>query len=158
VGVDAARYFFLIRKLSAHFDFDISLAQKKSDENPVFYVQYAHARTCNLLRHAASSGIALDAIAGADCTLLSEPETMTLIKEIAQFPDILLQAAAAYEPNRLTTYCESLAAAFHAFYQKHRIVTEDRALTLARLYLTTATRNTIRLALDLLGVSAPENM
>jgi len=158
VGVDAARYFFLMRRLSSHFDFDISLAVKQSDENPVFYVQYAHARTCGLVKHALERGFTEEEIMSAAPRLLAEPEELDVIKIIAEFPAMLSHAARYVEPHRVTTYLETLAAQFHQFYQKHRIVTEDRELSKARLLLTVGVRNTIELALDMLGVCAPQRM
>jgi arginyl-tRNA synthetase len=158
VGVDAARYFFLMRRLSSHFDFDMTLATKHSDENPVYYVQYAHARTCSLLTHAQQQGFSNDEIAAAVPTLLVEPEELDLMKRIAEFPTLLMQAALLVEPHRITAYLESFAAEFHAFYQKHRIVTENRSLSSARLLLTYGVRNVVKLGLDLLGVTAPERM
>jgi|WetSurMetagenome_2_1015567.scaffolds.fasta_scaffold00025_55 arginyl-tRNA synthetase len=158
VGVDAARYFFLMRRLSSHFDFDMTLAVKKSDDNPVFYVQYAHARTCSLLAHARQQGFADGDAAGASPALLTEPEELDLLRRIADFPTLLVQSAMFVEPQRITAYLETFAAEFHAFYQKHRIVTDDRPLSCARLLLTLGVKNVIRLGLDLLGVSAPERM
>jgi arginyl-tRNA synthetase len=158
VGVDAARYFFLMRRLSTHFDFDLSLAMKQTDENPVFYVQYAHARTCSLLKHALDRGFSMEEIAAAQAQRLAEPEEIEVLKEIAEFPFVLENAATFVEPHRITSYLEELAAVFHQSYQKHRIVTDDRALSLSRLLLTMGVRNTIKLGLELLGVSAPERM
>ncbi|HUI93699.1 MAG TPA: arginine--tRNA ligase [Chitinivibrionales bacterium] len=158
VGVDAARYFFLMRRLSSHFDFDMSLAVKKSDENPVYYVQYAHARTCSLLVHARQQGFTDEEIAAASPALLAAAEELDLMKRIAEFPTLLVQTALAVEPQRIPAFLEAFAAEFHVFYQKHRIVTEDRPLSCARLLLTCGVRNVIRLGLDLLGVSAPERM
>ncbi len=158
VGVDAARYFFLMRRLSTHFDFDLSLAQKQSDENPVFYVQYAHARTCSLIKHALERGFSPEEITGASPLALIEPEELEVVKAIAEFPLVLENAARFVEPHRITQYLEELAAVFHHSYQKHRIVTDDRRLSLSRLLLTMGVRNTIKLGLELLGVSAPERM
>jgi arginyl-tRNA synthetase len=158
VSVDAARYFFLMRRLSSHFDFDISLAVKQSDENPVFYVQYAHARTCSLVKHALERGFTEEETMNASAGLLSEPEELDVLKIIAEFPAMLSYAARYVEPHRITTYLETLAAQFHQFYQKHRIVTDDRELSKARLLLTIGVRNTIKLALDVLGVCAPQRM
>jgi arginyl-tRNA synthetase len=152
------RYFFLMRRLSSHFDFDMTLATKKSDDNPVFYVQYAHARTCSLLAHARQQGFTDADAAGASPALLSEPEELDLVRRIAEFPTLLMQTALFVEPQRITAYLEAFAAEFHSFYQKHRIVTDDRPLSCARLLLTFGVRNVIRLGLDLLGVSAPERM
>jgi arginyl-tRNA synthetase len=158
VGVDAMRYFFLMRRLSSHFDFDMNLATKKTDENPVFYVQYAHARTCSLLVHASQQGFSDDEIARGKPELLVEPEELDLVKRIAEFPTLLMQVAEFVEPQRIPAFLESFAAEFHQFYQKHRIVTDDRSLSCSRLLLTCGVRNLIRLGLDLLGVSAPERM
>jgi arginyl-tRNA synthetase len=158
VGVDASRYFFLMRRLSTHFDFDLSLALKQTDENPVFYVQYAHARTCSLLKHALERGYSEEEIAGAAAQSLVEPEELEVVKAIAEFPFVLEQAARFVEPHRITAYLEELAAVFHHSYQKHRIVTDDRQLSLSRLLLTTGVRNIIKIGLELLGVSAPERM
>jgi arginyl-tRNA synthetase len=158
VGVDAMRYFFLMRRLSSHFDFDMTLATKKSDDNPVFYVQYAHARTCSLLAHAHQQGFTDSDAAGAAPSLLVEPEELDLVRRIAEFPTLLVQTALFVEPQRITAYLEMFAAEFHSFYQKHRIVTDNRPLSCARLLLTFGVRNVIRLGLDLLGVSAPERM
>jgi arginyl-tRNA synthetase len=158
VGVDAARYFFLMRRLSSHFDFDMTLATRHSDENPVYYVQYAHARTCSLLVHAQQQGFTTEEIASASPALLAAAEELDLMKRIADFPTLLMQAALMVEPQRIPAFLEAFAAEFHAFYQKHRIVTEDRPLSCARLLLTCGVRNVIRLGLDLLGVSAPERM
>jgi arginyl-tRNA synthetase len=158
VGVDAARYFFLMRRLSSHFDFDMTLATTHSDENPVYYVQYAHARTCSLLVHAQQQGFTTEEIAAASPALLSMPEELDLMKRIAEFPTLLVQVALLVEPQRITAFLEAFAAEFHVFYQKHRIVTDDRPLSCARLLLTCGVRNVIKLGLDLLGVSAPERM
>jgi arginyl-tRNA synthetase len=158
VGVDAARYFFLMRRLSTHFDFDMSLAVKQTDENPVFYVQYAHARTCSLLKHAVERGFSPDAAGEACADKLVEPEELDVVKAIAEFPAMLQGVARYGEPHRITAYLEDLAAAFHRFYQKHRIVTDDLELSKSRLMLTAGVRNTLQLGFELLGVSAPERM
>jgi arginyl-tRNA synthetase len=158
VGVDAMRYFFLMRRLSSHFDFDVSLAKKHTDENPVYYVQYAHARTCSLLVHATSQGFSADEIAAAQPELLVEAEELDCIKGIAEFPTMLMQAGTLVEPQRITAFLETFASEFHQFYQKHRIVTDNRGLSCSRLLLTCGVRNVIRLGLNLLGVSAPERM
>ncbi|MBD3347380.1 MAG: arginine--tRNA ligase [Chitinivibrionales bacterium] len=158
VGVDAARYFFVNRRLSSHFDFDMDLALKRSEENPVFYVQYAHARTCSLCSHAEEREFSHEDILSADLSLLEEEEELEVIRVISEFPHLLYSLATAIEPHRLTAYCESVATAFHQFYQKHRIVTDNRELSKARLFLTLGVRNMMRLGLSLLGVSAPERM
>jgi arginyl-tRNA synthetase len=158
VGVDAARYFFLMRRLSTHFDFDLDLAKKKSDENPVFYVQYAHARTCNLIKHAEANGFLQADMVSAQADLLKEPEEIALMKLLAEYPNTLAQAALNLEPHRITGFAEGVATTFHSFYQKHRIVTDNKPLSLSRLLLTMGVRNILRTSLDLLGISAPEKM
>jgi arginyl-tRNA synthetase len=158
VSVDAARYFFLMRRLSTHFDFDMSLAVKKSDDNPVFYVQYAHARTCSLVKHALDRGFTQSEMSAASPERLVEEEELDIMKTIAEFPAMLRSTAQYVEPHRITGYLEGLAASFHRFYQKHRIVTDDRELSLSRLLLTAGASNTIRQGLGLLGVSSPERM
>jgi len=158
VGKDAARYFFLMRKLSSHFDFDMDLAVKKSDDNPVFYVQYAHARTCNVIKHGLQRGFTDEQISAAPLSRLAQPEELDCITALADFPAILLQAARHVEPLRITGYLEGLAGQYHHFYQKHRIVTDDLQTSADRLYLTTAVRNVLKQGLDILGVSAPESM
>ncbi|HAJ78912.1 MAG TPA: arginine--tRNA ligase, partial [Fibrobacteres bacterium] len=136
VSVDAARYFFLMRRLSTHFDFDMSLAVKKSDDNPVFYVQYAHARTCSLVKHALDRGFTQSEMSAASPERLVEEEELDIMKTIAEFPAMLRSTEQYVEPHRITGYLEGLAASFHRFYQKHRIVTDDRELSLSRLLLT----------------------
>jgi arginyl-tRNA synthetase len=136
----------------------MTLATTHSDENPVYYVQYAHARTCSLLVHAQQQGFTTEEIASASPALLTTAEELDLMKRMAEFPTLLVQAALMVEPQRIPTFLEAFAAEFHVFYQKHRIVTEDRPLSCARLLLTCGVRNVIKLGLDLLGVSAPERM
>ncbi|MBI5805867.1 arginine--tRNA ligase [candidate division TA06 bacterium] len=155
VGADAARYFFLMRRMESHLDFDLDLAKKKSDENPVFYVQYAHARICSILEHAKEKGVVR---AAGDLLLLKEPEEIKLIKSLLEFPELVQGAAQSREPHRIPTYLQELAGIFHNFYHQHRVVTEDQALSNARLDLCQATRTVIANGLGLLGVSAPEKM
>lgn len=156
VGVDAARYFFLMRKLDTPMDFDIDLAKKQSDENPVFYVQYAHARVCNVLAYAAEQGAPL--ADSYDVALLHNAEELALLKKLSEFPEVVSKAAEVLEPHRLTIYLHELASTFHQFYHHHRVVTEDKTLTQARLHLVEAVRIVLRNALRLLNVSAPEKM
>ena len=155
VGSDAARYFFLMRRMESHLDFDLDLAKKKSDENPVFYVQYAHARICSILEHAKEKGVVR---AAGDLLLLKEPEEIKLIKSLLEFPELVQGAALSREPHRIPTYLQELSGIFHNFYHQHRVVTEDQALSNARLDLCQATRTVIANGLGLLGVSAPEKM
>ena len=156
VGVDVARFFFLMRKTSAHLDFDIDLAKKQSEENPVYYVQYAHARVCNILKFAREQGIPFPE--EADLSLLKTPEEINLIKTLLDYPGVVLKAARSLEPHWLTEYLQGLASVFHRFYHDHRVVTEDRELTKARLMLTEATRIVLANALRILNITAPERM
>lgn len=153
VGPDAARFFFIMRRVETPLDFDLELAKKKSDENPVYYLQYAHARIASLIRFAARP-IPKE----ADLTLLASADELELIKTVSEFPKALIQASQALEPYRLADYLRELAAAFHRFYAHSRVVTEDEALTGARLMLVDAVRITMRNGLRLLGISQPESM
>jgi arginyl-tRNA synthetase len=156
VGVDAARYFFIMRRLDQHLDFDIELAKKQTDENPVYYVQYAHARLFNILEFAKKEGLELDH--EADLAILTEKEEIVLIKKLAEYPVVIRKAAEFLEPHRVTTYLMELASTFHSFYQKHRVVSENKALSRARLVLVDGTRVVLKNALDLLKITAPERM
>jgi arginyl-tRNA synthetase len=156
VGVDAARYFFLMRKLDSPMDFDIDLAKKQSEENPVYYVQYAHARVCNILAHASAKGISLSE--KYDLGLLQTAEELAVLKKLAEFPETVSKAAQFLEPHRLTLYLQELAAVFHHFYHEHRVVSDDAALTQARLRLVEGTRIVLANALRLLNITAPERM
>ncbi|MDI6713201.1 MAG: arginine--tRNA ligase [Anaerosomatales bacterium] len=166
VGADAARYFFLRRSTDQSLDFDIGLAKQQTNENPVFYVQYAHARICSILRKAADTDTDdIDALAarlvpeGTDLSLLAEDAELALVRKIAEFPDVAGTAAEQRAPHRLTRYAEDLATAFHQFYTVCRVIDADEpALTSARLALCDATRLVIAAALRLLGVSAPARM
>jgi arginyl-tRNA synthetase len=155
VGPDVARFFFLMRGVSTHLDFDLDLAREHSDKNPVFYVQYAHARACNVERFAAENQVDP---ARADLALLKEPEEMELIKTLMQLPLAVEMAVRSREPQRITQYLIGVAQAFHPFYQKHRVVTPDDALSAARLHLVRGVRLVLANGLGLLGVSAPEKM
>lgn len=155
VGVDAARYFFTDRRLSQPLDFDIDLAKKQSDENPVYYVQYAHARICNILRFAGERNLQPHK---ADLSLLKNESETGLIKKLIDFPEIIEKAALNLEPHRLTNYLHELATVFHKFYHDNRVVSDDNNLTQARLVLVRAVRQVFANGLKILGVSAPENM
>ncbi|MFH1209113.1 MAG: arginine--tRNA ligase [Candidatus Omnitrophota bacterium] len=153
VGVDAARFFFVMRRQESHLDFDLDLAKEQSQENPVFYLQYAHARIASLAKYA-EQGIT----AKVDLKLLATPEEAELIGCLSQFSDYLIQASRSTEPYRLADYLRQVAACFHKFYSHHRVVTEDKELTKARLLLADATRIVLRNGLELLGISQPESM
>ena len=158
VGKDAARFFFLMRSIGSTLDFDLELAKSKSAENPVYYVQYAHARICSILRKAEDSGVKIPGAAEADLSLLNHEAEVELIKKLAEFPDLVAEAGLAYEPHRLTRYAQDLAAIFHSFYTECRVVSEDEKLTAARLVIVDSTRTVLANALHLLGISAPDRM
>jgi arginyl-tRNA synthetase len=158
VGKDAARYNFLMRRSDSHLDFDLDLAKKQSSENPVYYVQYAHARICSILRIAAERGHAVPAFDRADISLLQLPEEIDLVKAITRFPEVLEGAARTLEPHRLTFYMNDLAALFHSYYNKNKVISDDGALTAARLFLSRSVLTVLKNALKILGVSAPEKM
>ncbi len=158
VGADAVRFNFMTRRAESHLEFDLETAKQKSDENPVYYVQYAHARICNILRRAAEEGVRLEAPEAVDVSLLASGEEQRLIAHLLAWPELLQKAADALEPYRVATWAMKLAADFHGFYHKHRVVTQDAALTQARLLLVRAVGQVIRNALGILGVRAPERM
>jgi arginyl-tRNA synthetase len=155
---DAVRFFMLSRKADTEFTFDVDLALKKNDENPVFYVQYAHARICSVLEQYTAQGKDASRLAGADLARLQAPSETALLKKLADFPEMLSAAAAALAPHEVTFYLRELAAAFHSYYAAERFLVEDVELERARLALLAATRQIIRNALGVLGVSAPERM
>ena len=157
VGADASKFFFLMRRTEAHLDFNLTLARTQGDENPVYYVQYAHARICSVVSFAREEGVAFPD--DTSCVgLLREPEEIALMRELVIFPQLIESIAETCEPHRLTAYGQQLAAAFHKFYHVCRIVSNDRRLSEARLLLAEATRTVLAETLRLLGISAPERM
>ena len=156
VGTDAARYFFLMRSLDSQLDFDLDLAKKKSNDNPVYYIQYAHARICSIFRQAEETKLALGKAPHLE--LLTDESEVALIKKIEEYPEEVAKAAADYAPQRIARYSYDLAALFHSFYNKCRIMGVDHDLAEARLALVTVTAHVIRHSLGILGVSAPEHM
>ncbi len=165
VGPDATRFFFLMRRADSTLDFDLDLAKKHSDENPVFYVQYAHARICNIVRVAIAQGIQVAEIARPasperlTClTCLALPEEHALMRQLALYPERIHSAAEALAPHHLTIYLQELAGLLHRYYFAHRVVSDDVAMTEARLLLVTAVRIVLRNGLSVLGISAPEQM
>ncbi len=160
VGPDAARYFFLMRSSGTHLEFDLNLATEQSEKNPVYYVQYAHARIASILRFAESQSIDVSpsAFADADLSLLTGEAEIALAKVILQFPEIVEGCATTFEIHRLPTYLADLSTSFHKFYHDHRVVTEDGALSKARLLLCHCARTVLSNGLGILGVSAPEQM
>lgn len=155
---DAVRFFLLSRKADSEFTFDVDLALKQSDENPVFYVQYAHARICSVIRQFADGGGDEASLVSANLALLKAPSEAALLLKLAEFPELLADAAAHLSPHDLTFYLRDLAASFHSYYAAERFLVDDVELTRARLALLVATRQVIRNALAVLGVSAPERM
>lgn len=155
VGPDACRFFFLSRSADSHMEFDLELAKRQSNENPVFYVQYAHARIASIIRYAAEREIDF---ADGDVTLLHHPAELALIRKMLELSDLIGIVAQTLEPHHLPHYALDLAAVFHSFYTECRVVTDDLDLTRARLKLVLAAKLVLGLALDLIGVSAPEEM
>ncbi len=156
VNVDAARFFFLLRSYSSHLDFDIDLAKEISVKNPVYYVQYAHARISSIFKKAAAKGVSDN---NADLGLLTTPEERLIMRELLFFPDVLEEISAKLEPHLLTYYLTGLAEKFHNYYQKHTVADPaNRELSAARLRFVKAIANVIKTGLELIGVSAPEEM
>lgn len=158
VGVDAIRYFFTMRSMDSHLDFDMDLAISTSNENPVFYVQYAHARICSIFRQAEEQGIDLSGLTGVALDKLNSEAEYDLIRKVGELSQEVAEAAAGYAPHRLIRYVYELAADFHSYYRAERVITEDAEQTLARLALLGAVRTAIANVLRLVGVSAPERM
>lgn len=176
IGRDAARFFFVSRRSDSHLDFDLELAKEKNLDNPIYYIQYAHARICNIIEFAKNSAKNIVQSppaerAGADRdianlqSLLNKKEELGLIKKLGEFPDVLKSIAQRLEPHRLTAYLYELASAFHSFYDKYRVVTpaspsggENKELSSARLLLVHCTKIVLQKGLNLLGISAPKRM
>jgi len=158
VGPDAARYTLLTRSHDSALDFDIELVKRQTMDNPVYYVQYAHARVASLLRVASEQGRALQPWSDTDFATLQQTSELDLVRKLGELPEVVTTAAEALAPHRLTRYAEEAAAAFHRFYTECRVITDDDRLTQARLWLVTATKFVIAGTLRLIGVSAPESM
>lgn len=156
VGIDAARYFLTMRSPDTHFDFDMELAKKESQDNPVYYAQYAHARISSIIRQAEEKGITIDQ--NVDLSLITHEKAYDLLKKIAEFEPTIVSAAESRSPHRITNYIQDLAAQFHKFYNAEKVLTDDAEKTKAHLALIEAARITLRNALALVGVSAPESM
>lgn len=173
VGADAAKFYFLMRDSKTHLEFDLELAKQRSADNPVYYVQYAHARICSLWRVASARGIVRPSAEGTDLTVLTHPDELGLMKKLSSYPEVIRASALAFEPHRVTYYLQQLAALLHTFYNKHRVLppgtdhehdesaptevlTPER--TAARLVLMGAVQQVLRNGLDVLGISAPEHM
>jgi arginyl-tRNA synthetase len=158
VGVDAARFTLVSRSIDATIDFDLDLVKSESQENPVYYVQYQHARTCSILRNASAKGTDKGPIEEADFTLLTHEGEALLIRKLSEFPDLIEESARLRAPHRLTHYAQALASQFSAFYRDCRVISEDAELSKARLWLVDATRQVLANTVQLLGVNAPESM
>ena len=158
VGVDATRYFFLMRSSDTHLDFDLELAKKETPDNPVFYIQYAHARICSIFRAAEENGVIWDSSAGVDLAPLNEDEEFAIIQAILSFPEIVEKSARALEVHRISHYLLDLVSRFHGYYSRHRVISDDKSLTQARLFLLDGLRITIRNGFELMGISSPEKM
>ena len=159
VGNDAARFFYVMRKSEQHLDFDLDLAKSQSNENPVYYIQYAHARICSVLRELNEKGMQYDAaLASANLAKLDNEHETALLTQMARFPEVLENAAVNYEPHQLPHYLRELANALHSYYNAHKFLVEDEGLRNARLQLILAVRQILQNGLRLIGVSAPEAM
>jgi len=161
VGKDAARFIFLTRRSDSQLDFDLEVAKSQSNDNPVYYVQYAHARLCSVFEVAQERGIAYHRPQGTSCSVfksLDLPEELNLIKLLGEYPQVLNKCATALEPHFIPYYLHELVSLFHSYYNQNRILGEDPELTEARLALADAIRLVIRNAMNLLGVSTPEKM
>lgn len=156
VGTDAARFFFVMRSIDSQLDFDLTLATEKSNENPVYYIQYAHARICSIFRQLKEAGI--EEAAEADYTLLTDPAEIELIKKLGEYPELIASAAKERAVHRVAHYVHELAGLFHSFYNQCRILGVDPEVQQARIKLVKATQHVLRHALNILGVSAPERM
>lgn len=153
VGLDGARFFYLMKSLDAQMEFDVQLAKEKSEESPVYYVQYAHARICSILRKVSSSKYKVSSI-----KLLNHPSELALIKQLIHFPEVVEDTANDYQIQRISQYAIDLAASFHHFYRDCKVLTEDNKLKEARLGLVLATKQVLENTLNLMGISAPEKM
>lgn len=159
VGNDAARYFYVMRKCEQHLDFDLDLAKSKSNENPVYYIQYAHARVCSVFRELNEKGYMFDENVGLESvSVLDNSHEKTLLSTLARYPDVVEAAALNYEPHHLPHYLRELANDFHTYYNAHKFIVEDEKLRNARMCLISATRQVIKNGLSIIGVSAPEAM
>lgn len=156
VGVDVVRYFFIMRGMNSHLNFDIDAAADSSDNNPVFYLQYAHARICNIIKR--GEGLGMKSSTGYDITLLTHSSEIELLKSIGEFPEIMALALKILEPQDIVNYLQDLAARFHRFYVDCRVITDDENLSEARLALIKATKIVLSNGLKTLGITAPERM
>ena len=155
-NADVVRYFFLMRGIGSHLNFDLGLAKEQSEQNPVYYLQYAHARIASIIRHAEEIGVRYTDAMNDD--LLAEPEELSLIKVLTEFPDMVESCALTFEPHRLAEYLHDVSGCFHKFYHVHRVLTEDPNLASARIALCVAVKTVLANGFAILGISAPEKM
>jgi arginyl-tRNA synthetase len=158
VGAAAGRFFFLTRRCDSQLEFDLELAKRQSAENPVYYVQYAHARICSIIRQAKNEGISLSAARDVNLKLLILPEELELIKKLAEFRSVISGSVLKLEPHRITFYVQELAGQFHKYYHRQRVITNNAEETAARLVLAASIKTVLKIALDLLGINSPEQM
>ena len=159
VGSDAARFFYVMRKCEQHLDFDLELAKSKSSENPVYYIQYAHARICSIFRQLAEKDFSCDEVQGLEnLVLLTEAHEQDLLQQLAKYPEVVAVAAGQHEPHLIAHYLRELANALHTYYNAHQFIVDDEKMRNARLVLISAVRQVIKNGLALLGVSAPDKM
>ena len=158
VGVDVARYYFLMRSSETHLDFDLELAKKETPENPVFYIQYAHARICSIFRTAEEKGVVWNRSNEVNLAPLVEEEEFGIIRAVLAFPEVVEKSARAMEVHRIPHFLLDMVSRFHGYYSRHRVISDDKALTLARLFLLDSIRITIRNGFELMGILAPEKM
>ncbi|MCB0276109.1 MAG: arginine--tRNA ligase, partial [Calditrichaeota bacterium] len=155
-GGDVTRWFFLMRSIQSHLNFDLKLAKNQSDENPVYYNQYAHARICSIIRTAEERGLTF--AGDIDLGYIEEPSEKELVKKLMEFPRVVLKCGTDYEPHQLTQYLSEVSTTFHKFYTDCRVITEDDRLSQGRLALCLATRTVLANGFSILGIDAPERM
>lgn len=158
IPIDAARFFFNLREPNSHFDFDLDLAAQETSQNPVYYVQYAHARICSILKKAQSEGVVLRTPTDDELNMLNSEEELQLIRHLSSLTDEIVAAAKAYDPAKITHFVIELATLFHKFYNAQRVMVDDEGLMQARLYLCLAVKDTIKNILTMLKITAPEAM
>lgn len=158
VGKDAARYFFVMRSPDSHLDFDMDLAKSKSNDNPVYYIQYAHARICSIFRQVQESGISVPSARNINPAVLKQAAELELLRKLADFPTEVAEAAVNLEPHRMARYLHELAGIFHSFYNSNRVIIEDKDIRDARLVLVKSVQQVLKTGLALLGLTAPERM
>ena len=156
LGTDVIRYFFVMRSMNSHLDFDLDIAKDQSEKNPVFYLQYAYARICNIIKQAKNKD--LSKVRSYNLSLLIHENEITMLKHMAQFPEIIDTAYENLEPQYIANYLQQLASLFHKFYSHCKVITEDNDLTIARIRLIKAVKVILKNGFNILGISSPERM